>query len=389
MKRLKIAIIAHGCRTGGGLFGTLNLLRAFKNVAENEQFLLVCSAGYGYEDIELPEDSELFIYNGRHNPIERSWFESITLPKVVGSYDPDVIFGLANIGLTKPSVPQALFIRQAYLFYDKRYYPDIHLRLRLRIAALKSQIKKSLPGTKLIFGQTPIVRRRFSNEFCYPEGRIKIVRFPAPAEISPVPGLEAPSVFDKSSGNFYILLLTRYMPHRNPSVLIPLCRNYGGEVRSKHIKFITTIELEDDYRAGKFLREISRNDLEDIIINVGDLSREEVLRYFCFSDAFWFPTTLETLGIPFIEAMRMGVPILAPDIDFARYVCGEAALFYNPWDIKSIFSRIMLVRDNAAIRQQLVEKGKRELGNRKKFSESWEEVAADVLRELRLLVKSG
>ena len=68
---IKIAIIAHACRGGGGLFQTANLLKALKNVAQDEQFLLVCSAGYGFEEIRLPDNSELFVYKGKHNPLER------------------------------------------------------------------------------------------------------------------------------------------------------------------------------------------------------------------------------------------------------------------------------------------------------------------------------
>ena len=47
MNTLKIAIIAHSCRAGGGLFATLNLIRAMFEVAQGQQFLLVCPKGYG------------------------------------------------------------------------------------------------------------------------------------------------------------------------------------------------------------------------------------------------------------------------------------------------------------------------------------------------------
>lgn len=387
MKKKKIAIIAHNCRTGGGLFGTLNLLKAFKNVAQDEQILLVCSAGYGYEGLELPPNSDFYVYQGSHSPLERTWFERLTLPKIIKRYNPDVILGLANIGLTKPHVPQALIIRQAYLIYDKRYYSEIHWLWQLRIAALRSQIKKSLPATDLVFAQTPIVKRRFSETFHYPENQINILRWPPPTEINPAVVSEIPDIFDRSSGDFYVLLLTRYMAHRNPSVLIPICRLHGEQIRAKQIKFITTVERQDHQRAGKFLEEISKYHLEDVIINVGSLSREDVARYLFYSDVFWLPTTLETLGLPFMEAMVMGVPILAPDLDFARYVCGEAACYYDPWNTETAFEKILLLREDATIRQKLIDKGKTQLANRSQFAENWEEVAKDLIQDLRALAE--
>jgi glycosyltransferase involved in cell wall biosynthesis len=387
MKNIKIAFIAHCCRTGGGLFGTLNLLRAMKSVAHDMRFLLIYSTGYGYEDIELPAGSEKFAYRGSHRPIARYWFEKSKLPKIIKDYNADVIFGAANVGLSSISIPQAVFVRQAYLFYDKKYYPQIHLKLQLRIAALKWQTRKMLPFTNRIYVQTPIAKHRFSEKYHYPESQIKVLTLPTPAEIYPIEGVESPAVFDKSSGNFYILALTRYMPHRNPSVLIPLCRKHGNQIRERKIKFITTVELEGNRRVGTFLKNISKYHLEDIIINVGSLSRQGVVKYFSHSQAFWMPTTLETLGLPFLEAMTMGVPILAPDIDFARYVCGEAAVFYDPWDINSVFEKIMLLRQDSALRKTLAEQGKVELADRTRFSANWEEVADDILRELRELAQ--
>jgi glycosyltransferase involved in cell wall biosynthesis len=387
MKKIKIAIIAHNCREGGGLVGTLNLVKAFKDVAQNEQFLLVCSAGYGYEEIELPPNSELFVYRGRQSPPARYWFDRVTLPAIVRRYNPDVIFGPGNTGLTRPGVPQALFIRLPYLFYDKKHFPDMPLIARLRLAEVRSKIMKSLPATELLFCQTPVVKRRLSDAFGYPEKQISILRFPCPQEIVHATDLEVPGVLKKNSDKFYVLLLTRYLTHRNPSVLIPLCKHYANQLREKQVKFITTVQKQDHPLAGRFLEEISRNHLEDVIINVGRLSREDVSRYFSHSHMLWLPTLMETLCIPFLEAMNMGVPILAPDLDFARYVCGEAALFYDPWNIESMFKHIMLLREDECLRRDLIAKGKSELGNRAKFSKNWQEVATDVIRNLRILVE--
>jgi len=389
MKRTKIAIIAHPSRAGGGATIAINFLKALKNIAQNEQFMVVYSAGYGYEQIELPANSEVFVYEGSHRPLARYWFERVRLPKLVDSYNPDVVFGIGNTGLIHPNVPQALFIQQAWVFYNKRHYPEMSLYQKLRLAELRSQIKSSLPRTNLIFCQTPVVKQRFSEKYRYPADQMKILRFPPPVETTTKSDLEVPSIFDKSSGNFYVILLTRYLPHRNPSILIPLCRSYGSQIRSAQIKFITTIKEDYHRGAGIFLRNVFKCHLEDIIINVGHLRSEEVSSYLSNSDVMWLPTLAETLCLPYLEAMCLGVPILAPDLDFARYVCGKAAIFYDPWDIDSIFKCIMLIRNDASLRQQLIKNGKDELTDRSRFAESWEEVASEMIQDLRMLVRQN
>ncbi len=384
---IRIAIVAHACRSGGGLFQTTCLLKALKNVVQDEQFLLVCSAGYGFEEIKLPPNSKVLVYKGRHNPLERYWFELVRLPGIIDRYNADVVYSPGITGLINPHVPQALFIRNAYLFYDKKHYPDMYPRLRLRIAALKLQAKRSLSQTSLIFCQTPVVKRRFAEKYRYPEKQIKVLGFPPPAEMLPATNLEAPCVLDKKLGDFRILMLTEYMPHKNPGILLPLCERYGSQIRERQIRFITTVEPEDHPQAEKFLKEVSRRGLGDVIINAGKLSRKDVSRYLCHSDILWLPTLLECLPTTYLEAMSLGTSILAPDLDFARYTCDEAAVYYDPWDVDSIFEKIMFMRENPQIRRGLAEKGKLQLQNREKFPESWEEVAAITLQELRKLAK--
>lgn len=384
---VKIAIIAHACRGGGGLIQTTNLLKSVRNVAQDEQLLLVCSKGYGFENINLPDNSELFVYKGQHNLLERYWFELVTLPKIINRYNPNVIYSPGNIGLTKPPVPQALFIRNAYLFYDKKHYPDITLRLKLRTLSLKAQLRKSLPGTKLIFCQTPVVKKRFSEKYDYPQNQIKVLGFPPPAEITPPANMETPLVFKKESSDFFVLLMTCYMPHKNPGVLIPLCNRYSSQIRQKQVKFITTVEPDDHPHARIFLKEIAQPALRDIITNVGSLSRQNVISYMCNSDVFWLPTLLECLSTTHLEAMALGTPILAPDLDFARYICDDAAVYYDPWNLDSIFEKIMFMRENPQVGHELAKKAKLQLQNREKFPANWEEVAAITLQELRKLAK--
>jgi glycosyltransferase involved in cell wall biosynthesis len=389
MEKKKIAIIAHGCRAGGGLVATLNLLRAFKDVTENEDVLLVCSAGYGYEEIQLPVGGQLYVYRGSQSPIARQWFERVTLPKIIDAYGPDVIFGPGNIGLTRPKAPQAIFIAMPYLLYDRKtYYPNAPLQERLRFAALKGQITKSIKnGTNLIFVQTPIVQKRVADTFNYPLEKIKVLKLPAPAEIQHPNNAIVPPVFESAADTFYVLMMTRYLIHRNPDVLIPLCLQYGHDLRERKIKFITTLTADECPQADRFLANIGKYDLEDIIINVGQLSRADVARYLTHSQLLWLPTMMETLCLPFLEAMTIGTPIMAPELDFARYVCGDAAIYYDPWDIDSMYNCLLKLRSNEPLRKQYGEKSKKEMLDTTKFAPSWQAAAKFTITSLLEIAK--
>jgi glycosyltransferase involved in cell wall biosynthesis len=92
---------------------------------------------------------------------------------------------------------------------------------------------------------------------------------------------------------------------------------------------------------------------------------------------------METLGFSFLEAMKMGTTIMAPDLDFARYVCGDAAIYYDPWDINSMFNCLLTLKNNDPLRKQYVEKGTEELLNNSKFAKNWQEAAKYCIDHLR------
>ncbi len=81
--------------------------------------------------------------------------------------------------------------------------------------------------------------------------------------------------------------------------------------------------------------------------------------------AFIFPSLSEGFGLPPIEAMRIGCPVLTSNTSVMPEVCGDAALYVDPLSLSDIAKGILEIASNQELRQQLIAKG---FNNANRFS---------------------
>lgn len=78
---------------------------------------------------------------------------------------------------------------------------------------------------------------------------------------------------------------------------------------------------------------------------LGYVSDEELRRQYRDAYAFIYPTLNEGFGYPPLEAMHFGTPVAASAVCSVPEVCGDAALYFNPFDIPEIANRILQLTD--------------------------------------------
>ncbi len=381
---MKIAILAQNCRVAGGLAGGRNFVNALRNAAPEHQYLIFAPSGVGYEQIQLPPGGKFHFVQ-----MDRFWgrlrFVLFTLPKLIKQFNPDRILGLGSFGMRNPPATQAIRIQNPYLVYPFNQWPSISLKERAHLMLVRFCLRRTLPHTQCIFCQTPVMKEHFSSTYSYDPDRIKILPNALSAFIqNPSDGkIEVPQAFkERKPGDFYSLVLSRYYAHKNPEIIMQSLMATDRE-KIHDLKFITTVTTDGQPNAKKFLNRISKYNLQNNIINVGLLPQEQLAAYYRNVDLVVMPTLLESFSVTYLEAMHFGVPILTTDLDFSRYICGDAAAYYDPWQPESFMETFLTLKSDSNLRKKLVEAGRRQLN---KFSHNWIDMAKMAINELTLLV---
>jgi glycosyltransferase involved in cell wall biosynthesis len=79
----------------------------------------------------------------------------------------------------------------------------------------------------------------------------------------------------------------------------------------------------------------------DWIKCVGHLSAGSVLSEYEAADGLLFLSRSESLGFPLLEAMCIGLPIICPDLPYARVLCGDEAIYFAPDEVLSLRAAVV------------------------------------------------
>lgn len=74
---------------------------------------------------------------------------------------------------------------------------------------------------------------------------------------------------------------------------------------------------------------------------VGKLAPDAVINAYRTADALLFLSHSESFGFPLVEAMWIGLPIICPDLPYARTLCGEQAIYFDPYNVASMQAAIV------------------------------------------------
>ena len=131
------------------------------------------------------------------------------------------------------------------------------------------------------------------------------------------------------------------------------------------------------------LNRIKACSLEPWVKILGYLPEDDVRSLYRAASVFVFPSLCEGFGLPLLEAMVCGLPVAASGVSALPEVGGDAAVYFQPEDPEDMAAKIMLLLEDAGLRESLKAKGR----ERAKIF-TWEKTAEETLDFYRAIAES-
>jgi glycosyltransferase involved in cell wall biosynthesis len=111
------------------------------------------------------------------------------------------------------------------------------------------------------------------------------------------------------------------------------------------------------FGSGEILHQIEKSPVRDRIEVPGYVSATTLANYYARAGIFAFPSLDEGFGIPILEAMAWGIPVLTSNRAALPEAGGDAALYVNPFSIEELASALRSLARDEELRKTLAARG--------------------------------
>ena len=368
---MRIVLYAHNLRSAGGLSVGRNIVSSIPKIAPMHTYYIIVPVGCGYPDFE-GNDNIRVLECPKMNLLRRKIWEHTILRKAIYSFKPNWIWALGNTAIVPAPCKQSLLFHNSNRVYRIKTARPISLRSRLFKRLSDLLLRNSLRFVNRLYCQTRTMRKRSHEKLNFPLERIGL----CPNAFSPSiqPAKCWPEELKLQRGRFVLLCVTRYYPHKNLEIIVETFIRYRDLLRG--VVCVLLIDRDQGQGASALIDRIHIEGMSDQIICIGAIPQHRLGEFYYAADVMFLPTLLESFSGTYLEAMQIEKPILTSDRDFAREVCGDAAVYIDPLSEESVKDGILMLKSSHSLCNEIVAKGRKQLQQHLK---TWPEILRDVL----------
>ncbi|MFZ5429570.1 MAG: glycosyltransferase family 4 protein [Bacteroidota bacterium] len=368
-------LLLKGKLEGIGRFTCETLKRITEQHPEHD-FIFVFDRPYDPEFVFSSNVTPLVIWPPtRHPLLSLFWFEC-RIPALLKKYNADLFISTDGILSLRSSTRQIAVIHDLNFVHRPKDLPSI------AACFYNHFFPKYAAKAVRLATVSEYSRKDISRSFGIPEENIDVVYNGCNNHFTPVSEVEKEAVRAKySDGHPYFLFVGALHPRKNVEGLLKAYDLF----RIKHQEHARLVIAGGKmFKTGTISETLERMKHRDEVIFTGRIPDEELRLLYGGAYALVFVPFFEGFGIPVIEAMSAGVPVICSNTTSLPEVGGEAALYADPEQEMQIADAMYRVSNDENLRKEMTDRG---LVQAARFT--WEQSANKLWRCIGQVIFSG
>jgi len=336
-----------------------------------------------YKDIYLIEYSPDNVFNNIPkiivpNPFQKFsriylWHPYLALKLNFNEYPLDIVHSL-NQG---PGIFKLK--KQRYIITVHDLLPIVFPRVRpLKVVLVyKFLIPRALKTADAIIAVSYNTKRDIIKYFKIPEEKIRVIYNGVNENYKPLSEKEVEKIHQKYDINYpFILYVGRLAFHKN----IPTLLKAFYKLKKYNLPHKLIIIGKKDWKYKDIFDLVDRLNLHKDVIFLGYVPNEDLPALYNAADLFVYPSLYEGFGLPPLEAMACGTPVVTSNTSSLPEVVGDAGIMVEPYDVDGFAKAMYEILTNDGLREELRKKGlkRAKLFNWRKTAEETLEVYEEV-----------
>ena len=351
-------------KSGGGLQVGLDFVRQAKLHGGAHRWHLVATAGTALARIE-PERTVVRARMVERTARARAWFEYVGCRALTRRVGPAAIY--TQFGPQWPGARGCVNV--VGCAYSNLFYPEIDfwrglVRPRRFQRQLIDRVREArLRDADAVVFETQDLAERAVSVLALDAARVHVVRPSISSLVSAdAHHEETHARCQAMPAGFRVLLLSAYNPNKNIELLPDIARALRDNHARSEVVFVITLPFAS--RAARaVLAKAEALGVRAMVHNLGPIDPAGCAEVYRDCDAVILPSQLESFSNTIAEAWAMDRPLLISDMPWSRALCGEGAAYFAFGDAGSAAATLRDVETSAALRMELVRRGRAMLGS--------------------------
>lgn len=351
----KLMIDASICSKGGGVQVALSFL---ENIAFDSEFELIC--------VVNPEiDKQLSIaakdkikdyYVECVEPVYKKIIQGQRISKIEKNHAPDLVFVVFGPSYWRPKA-QCLqgFALPLMVYEDTRnYIYKYNLKLKIYQKLLNYfKARKFKRNADFAVVETQTFKQRLSSFMSFDESKIFVVENSFNSNFLIENKIKKQEIIQSQILNLFVP--SAFYPHKNLNILVDVAYYLKNEFK---LTFKFNFLIKKDSLEWQNLTILAKSkNVDDCFYTYGTVPNARMKELYAINNFIILPTLAEASTAVYPEAFISKKVLLTSDIDFARELCGNAAVFFNPLDAYDIAEKIININFDTQKQAQLIQNG--------------------------------